>query len=108
MAIQKGNAHSGAPELWLSKLGGDISIRWVVYDRNHLFGLGPIPKPKLKIWPKLLADTETNRNHKILCWRTLYQGACKKFSCQVPKHLFGILLISIMSINYKIVGNHFK
>ena len=21
----------------------------VVYDRNHLFGLGPIPKPKLKI-----------------------------------------------------------
>ena len=21
----------------------------LVYDRNHLFGLGPIPKPKLKI-----------------------------------------------------------
>ena len=23
----------------------------LVYDRNHLFGLGPIPKPKLNIWP---------------------------------------------------------
>ena len=22
---------------------------WVVYDRNHYFGLGPIPEPKLKL-----------------------------------------------------------
>ena len=56
--------------------------RIVVYDRNHLFGLCPIPKPKLKIWPKLSADTETNRNHKILDWIALYQGVCKKVSCQ--------------------------
>jgi hypothetical protein len=42
-------------------------------------------------------DTETNRNYTILNWKALYFY----MSCQLPKHLFGILLISIMSINYK-------
>ena len=28
------------------------SVVWIVYDQNHYFGLGPIPKPKPK-----LADT---------------------------------------------------
>ena len=41
----------------------------VVYNRNHLFGLGPILKPKLKIWLELSAGTETNRNCKILNWK---------------------------------------
>ena len=27
------------------------TVYCLVYDRNHLFGLGLIPKPKLKIWP---------------------------------------------------------
>ena len=43
---------------WLILLGNNSEIqiaRWqqsrLVYHRNHLFGLGPIPKPKLKIWP---------------------------------------------------------
>ena len=53
----------------------------LVYDRNHLFGLGS--DTETGNWPKLLADTETNRNHKILNWKALHQGACKKFSCHV-------------------------
>ena len=42
---------------------GSVNYRCdIVYDRNHLFGLGPIPKPKLEIgcnfWP-ILKLTET-------------------------------------------------
>ena len=44
----------------------------VVYDRNHLFGLGSDTETETENWPKLLADTETNRNHKILNWKTLH------------------------------------
>ena len=55
----------------------------VVYDRNHLFGLGSDTETETENWPKLLADTETNRNHKILNWKALYRGVCKKFSCHV-------------------------
>ena len=57
----------------------------LVYDRNHLFGLGSDTETKTENWPKLLADTdtETNQNHKILNWKALYQGVCKKFSCHV-------------------------
>ena len=55
----------------------------VVYDRNHLFGLGSDTETETENWPKLLADTETNRNHKILNWKALHQGVCKKFSCHV-------------------------
>ena len=46
-----------------------VATYLVVYDRNHLFGLGPIPKQKLKIGRNLwliLKLTETYRNHKIL------------------------------------------
>ena len=32
----------------------------VVYDRNHLFGLGSDTETVTENWPKLLADTETN------------------------------------------------
>ena len=49
----------------------------VVYDRNHLFGLGSDIETETENWPKLLADTETNRNQKILNWKALYQGVCK-------------------------------
>ena len=52
----------------------------LVYDRNHLFGLGSDTETETGKWPKLLTDTETNRNHKILNWKALYQGVCKKFS----------------------------
>ena len=44
----------------------------LVYDRNHLFGLGSDTETETENWPKLLADTETNRNHKILNWKALY------------------------------------
>ena len=36
----------------------------IVYDRNHLFGLGS--DTETENCPKLSADTETNRSHKIL------------------------------------------
>ena len=54
-------------------------LRWqtVVYDRNHLFGLGSDTQTETENWPKLSADTETNRNQKILNWKALYQGVCK-------------------------------
>ena len=32
----------------------------IVYDRNHYFGLGPIPKLKPPNWPILMADTVTD------------------------------------------------
>ena len=54
-----------------------------MYDRNHLFGLGSDTETKTANWPKLLADTETNRNHNILNWKALHLGVCKKFSCHV-------------------------
>ena len=38
----------------------------LVYDRNHLFGLGSDTETETKNWPKLSADTETNQNHKNL------------------------------------------
>ena len=33
----------------------------LVYDQNHYFGLGPIPKPKLAdtFWADTVTDTET-------------------------------------------------
>jgi hypothetical protein len=37
----------------------------LVYDRNHLFGLGSDTETETENWPKLSADTETNRNCKI-------------------------------------------
>jgi len=55
----------------------------LVYDRNHLFGLGSDTETETENWPKLLADTETNRNQKILNCKALYQGVCKNFSCNV-------------------------
>ena len=55
----------------------------LVYDRNHLIGLGSDTETETENWPKLLADTETNRNYKILNWKALHQGVCKKFSCHV-------------------------
>ena len=36
--------------VWLSKLGENISI---VYDRNHLFGLGSDTETETENWPKL-------------------------------------------------------
>ena len=59
------------------------SVYLVVYDRNHLFGLGSDTETETGNWPKLLTDTETNRNHKILNFKALHQGVCKKFSCHV-------------------------
>ena len=37
----------------------------LVYDRNHLFGLGSDTETETENWPKLLADTETNQNSTI-------------------------------------------
>ena len=74
-----------------------IQYSILVYDRNHLFGLGSNTETETENWPKLSADTKTNRNQKILNWKVLYQGVCKNFmSCQLLNHLFGIPLISIM------------
>ena len=44
----------------------DFYLSTVVYDQNHLFGLGSDTETETKNWPKLSADTETNRNHKNL------------------------------------------
>ena len=55
----------------------------LVYDRNHLFGLGSNTETETGNWPKILTDTETNQNHKILNWKALHQGVCKKFLCHV-------------------------
>ena len=55
----------------------------LVYDRNHIFSLGPDTETETGNWPKILADTETNQNHKILNWKALHQGVCKKISCHV-------------------------
>ena len=80
----------------------------LVYDRNHLFGLGSDTETETKNWPKLSADTETNRNHKNLQLESK-RGLQKIVrSCQLPKHLLGIPLISIMSISYKTMENNFK
>ena len=59
----------------------------VVYDRKHLFGLGPIPKPKLKTGRNFQPNTETYRNRQILCWKALFFGSGFFFlvSCQLPK-----------------------
>ena len=64
----------------------------VVYDRNHLFGLGS--ETETENWPKLSADTETNRNHKNLKLESVKsKGLQKNFmSCQLLKHLFSIPL----------------
>ena len=51
-----------------------------MYDRNHLFGLGYDTETETENWLKLLADTETNRNHKISNWKALHQGVYKNFS----------------------------
>jgi len=63
----------------------------LVYDRNHLFGLGSYTKTETENCPKLLADTETNRNHKILNWKALHKGACKKFLISFGIFKYGII-----------------
>ena len=57
----------------------EVLLFRLVYDRNHLFGLGSDTETETENWPKLLADTETNRNHKILNWKALYYF----MSCQL-------------------------
>ena len=63
-------------------------------------------RPKPPFWFRPNTETETQclavtfgryRNCTILNWKALYFY----MSCQLPKHLFGILLLSIMSISYK-------
>ena len=49
----------------------------LVYDRNQLFGLGSDTETETENWPKLLADTETNRNHKIL--KRYIKGSARNF-----------------------------
>ena len=38
----------------------------LLYDRNHYFGLGPIPKPKPKLADIFSADTETTYQRENL------------------------------------------
>ena len=73
--------------------------RTIVYDRNHLFGLGSDTETETENWPKLSADTETNRNQKILNWKALYQGVCKKLSCQLPKHFLSTYITNKFHVN---------
>ena len=67
----------------------------IVYDRNHLFGLGSDTKTETENWPKLSADTETNQSQKNLLLESIISRGLQKFlmSCQLPKHLFSISLI---------------
>ena len=53
----------------------------LVYDRNHLFGFGSDTETETENWPKLSADTETNRNHEILNWKDYIKGSAK--NCHV-------------------------
>ena len=45
----------------------------LVYDQNHIFGLGPIPKPKPKYGPNFrpipkLTETEKNNQLEMTVW----------------------------------------
>ena len=55
----------------------------LVYDQNHLFGLDTDTETETENWLKLSADTETNRNHKILNWKALHQGGVHKLRLQI-------------------------
>ena len=43
----------------------------VVYDRNHYFGLGPIPKPKPEL-TDTVTDTETTFQRENLVTNSMY------------------------------------
>ena len=63
---------------WLDEEGG-----WISERPKPPFCLGSDTETETENWPKILADTETNRNHKILNWKASHQGFWKKFSCHV-------------------------
>ena len=46
--------------MWIPVLIYTNSIALIVYDRNHYFGFGPIPKLKPKLADILSADTITD------------------------------------------------
>ena len=69
------DSKTGYLQIWdATGTPGNLTL---VYDRNHLFGLGSDTETETENWPKLSADTETNRNQKILNLKALYQGVCK-------------------------------
>ena len=54
VSILAGNLNSGLQNLITTIFFEMEEFRQasiIVYDRNHIVGLGPIPKPKLKNWP---------------------------------------------------------
>ena len=100
--------HSGLPKAEIFGRNRIFLLFSFNYDRNHLFGLGSDTDTETENWPKLLADTETNRNHKILNWKALHQGVCKKFSCHVHYQNIFHYTNFIMSISNETIENNCK
>ena len=74
-----------------STLGVEGSVR-----PKPLFLLGPIPKPKLKNWPKLLANTEANRNKKCYVGKCYIKGLAKYFHVMsITKTFIGYSIIKM-------------
>ena len=59
----------------------------VVYDRNHLFGLGPIPKPKLKIGCNFRPIPKPAKTDKSLVGKPYFLGSAIFFRVMsITKH----------------------
>ena len=61
----------------------------LVYDRNHLFGFGSDTETETDNWPKLAADTETNRNCKIYIKHYIKRSAKKVCVMSITKTFIG-------------------
>ena len=61
----------------------------LVYDRNHLFGFGSDTETETENWPKLSADTETNRNRKIYIKHYIKRSAKKNCVMSITKTFIG-------------------
>ena len=53
--------HMGKNTAWHQVSNKQVASFILVYERNHYFGLGPIPKPKLA---DIITDTETTFQRK--------------------------------------------
>ena len=71
----------------------------LVYDWNHLFALGSIPKPKFKIWPKLSANTKTNQNQTLKGKKMEFRYRQKKL--QYQNWYRNLIMVSVVDTETK-------
>ena len=75
--------------VWKHELEADFAPHIVVvYNRNHLFGLGSDTETETENWPKLSADTKTNRNRKIYIKHYIKWSAKKFCVMSITKTFF--------------------